>query len=303
MPRWATTLRDLRVGRVETARGPVEVARSGHGPAVLYVHGMPGSWRQLVPPAEDMSDDFEVILPSRPGYGRTPIRSGRTYDEQADLYAALLDALGARRCAVLAASGGGPSAIAFASRHADRTDALVLLSALSPHLVTPQRAWKLFRVPLLADALVPPLRSVNRRRVSGPRERDGVVLSRRLTADERRRAGTDPRIGGDLLRHVLAHREAPAGVAGLRNDYAQIEATRTPREIAVRCPTLILHGSADSSVPLEHARFHQGVIPGAELRVFDDAGHLLALTRRGETSHAVREFLTGRTPGSMERPT
>jgi pimeloyl-ACP methyl ester carboxylesterase len=290
-PRWTTTLRDLRVERTDTARGPIEFARTGTGPAVLCIHGMPGSWRQLVQLAEDLSDRFDVILPSRPGYGRTPIRVGRTYDEQADAYAALLDTLGVATCVVIGVSGGGPSAAAFASRHPGRTDALLLLCALTPHLITPPRLWRLFHVPLLADVLMPPLRTVHHWRASRSREHVDVVLSRGLTADERARAVADQRIRDDLLRHVLGHQEAPAGVAGLRNDYAQIERTRHPRDLGVRCRTLILHGSADTPVPPAHARFHESVIAQATLQTFEDAGHLFLVTRRAETSRAVHAFL------------
>ena len=34
-----------------------------------------------------------MIAPSRPGYGRTPLSSGKTHEEAADLMAALLDEL------------------------------------------------------------------------------------------------------------------------------------------------------------------------------------------------------------------
>ena len=99
---------------MRTARGPVQVASHGSGPALLVAHGMPGDWRQARLLAEDLAQDYRVLLVTRPGYGRTPLRSGRTPAAQADLYAALLDALGLDRAVVLGISGGGPSAYAFA---------------------------------------------------------------------------------------------------------------------------------------------------------------------------------------------
>jgi pimeloyl-ACP methyl ester carboxylesterase len=120
-----------------------------------------------------------------------------------------------------------------------------------------------------------------------------VVLTRNLTSDEFARAQADPRIKADLLRHVLSHQEAPPSVAGLRNDYAQV--SRRAPSIAegsrVSCPALVLHGDADPVVTLDHAQFHTSAL-GARLKVFEDAGHLFLLTRRSESSEAIRSFVS-----------
>ena len=63
--------------RVTTACGQIEVAESGTGPALLVLHGTPGDWQQARLLAAELSDRARVLLVSRPGYGRTPLRSGR----------------------------------------------------------------------------------------------------------------------------------------------------------------------------------------------------------------------------------
>jgi pimeloyl-ACP methyl ester carboxylesterase len=68
---------------------------------------------------------YRYIAVSRPGYLGRPLRAGRTPEEQADLYADMLDALGIREAAVMAVSGRGPSAIHFALRHKERCWGLV----------------------------------------------------------------------------------------------------------------------------------------------------------------------------------
>jgi pimeloyl-ACP methyl ester carboxylesterase len=57
---------------------------------------------------------------------------GTRGDEHAGAFANLLDGLGIRRAAVLAASGGATSAIRFAARHPERVSALVLLCPDAP---------------------------------------------------------------------------------------------------------------------------------------------------------------------------
>jgi hypothetical protein len=81
---------------VQTAKGPIEYAEVGHGPVVLMVHGDPGGYDQIyqVLKIDDAEHgDFRYVIPSRPGYLRTPLIVGKTPKEQAEAFAALLDAL------------------------------------------------------------------------------------------------------------------------------------------------------------------------------------------------------------------
>lgn len=114
---------------IQTSRGAVEYASTGSGPAVLCLHGAMGGYDQGLLLARTIgAAGYRYIGPSRPGYLRTPLSGGRSPEEQADLYAGLLDALRVERCGVMAVSGGGPSAIHFALRHRDRCWGLVLVS-------------------------------------------------------------------------------------------------------------------------------------------------------------------------------
>ena len=79
---------------IQTAKGAVEIACLGEGPTVLSVHGGPGGCDQgLLMALPLLQAGFHVIAPSRPGYLGTPLSSGVHLEEQADLLAALLDAL------------------------------------------------------------------------------------------------------------------------------------------------------------------------------------------------------------------
>jgi hypothetical protein len=55
-------------------------------------------------PRANTSGGCELLVPSRPGYLRTPLESGRTPEDQADLYAAMLDSLEIERAAHLGGS-------------------------------------------------------------------------------------------------------------------------------------------------------------------------------------------------------
>src|SRR5688500_4404525 len=107
---------DARPETVETALGPVEIAREGDGPPVLMIHGTPGGWDSSLAMGRFVVDaGLELIAPARPGYQGTPLDARRSIDDQADLHAAVLDALGHERAGVVSWSGGGPSAYRLAA--------------------------------------------------------------------------------------------------------------------------------------------------------------------------------------------
>ena len=56
---------------------------------------------------------------------------------------------------------------------------------------------------------------------------------------------------------------------------------------AIEVPTLVIHGRLDAIVPLSSARAAAAAIPGAELVVLDDAGHVPTMTRPREVVAAI----------------
>ena len=113
---------------INTLLGPVELSISkGTGPVILHIHGSPGGYDQVF----GLDKKYKVLSLSRPGYLRTPITSGKTPEEQADLYKALLEELEIDSVIVWGTSGGGPSAIEFAIKSPESTRGLIAYEALT----------------------------------------------------------------------------------------------------------------------------------------------------------------------------
>lgn len=113
---------------LQTRCGPIELAEAGHGPPVLIAHGTGGGFDQGIGLGVDLARrGLHVIAPSRFGYLRTPYPLDASAEAQADQFECLLDRLAIGRIAVVGASAGANSALQFAIRHPDRTNALVLL--------------------------------------------------------------------------------------------------------------------------------------------------------------------------------
>ena len=78
----------------ETAVGPIEYGIVGDsGPVILFAHGTPGGFDQTPFFSAVGFEGYRVLTPSRPGYMATPLDVGRTPQDQARAFAALLDAL------------------------------------------------------------------------------------------------------------------------------------------------------------------------------------------------------------------
>lgn len=247
---------------VQTGCGLVEYAERGSGPGLLSVHGTPGSSAQGLLFAEYFrANGFRVIAPSRPGYAGTPLTTGRSMSEQADALVALLDVLGLERVAVLGASGGGPAAYALAGRHPERVDCLVQVDSVALP-VPPSRLERLTwsSRPLVAVQLWLVDRVAGRMvtMMGGTPARAPQVASAQAA----------------LLRTViLSGSNWPRMRAGYDNDDAQF-ASLAPLPLAqITCPTLIVHGSADTTVPTKHAERAHATIPRSHLRWIPGGRH------------------------------
>ena len=263
---------------VDTSRGPVEFARHGGAPYVLIMHGTPQGHNASFIGAPLEEAGFGTITPSRPGYLRTPLASGRTFSEQADAAAALLDALEIDAVAVYGISGGGPSSIEFAARHPERTKALILEVAISQRY-TPEVSD--LTVALTMNSFVFWLQGLMMRFAPRFAVSQFVRIESTLDPADQSRIADDvlanPR-KMELLRLLSANAPFDLLRPGFENDMEQFAAIeRLPLE-RVRCPALIVHGTHDGDVPYRHAEEAASEIAGAELFTVEKGWHLLALS-------------------------
>ena len=225
---------------------------------------------------------LRVIAPDRPGIGGTdprPLVRLADWTEDARM---VLDALGVGKAAVVGVSAGGPFAAACAARLEGRVRSLTLVSPLGLPgwptfamaagerfgLAVAQRSpvfggWALGRLAALA------------------RRSPGIFL--RLTATSLPpadvRALNQPALRESFLdSYVEAFRQGSWGTA------QDLRVLTRPWGFdlgSIAVPTLIRHGDADMTVPLQHARLYAERIPGALLRIESGHGHfsILGLAR------------------------
>jgi pimeloyl-ACP methyl ester carboxylesterase len=275
---------------VTTRRGPVEYAEYGEGPVALALHGAMGGWDQSLLLARTIAGSGRrYVGVSRPGYLGTPLSAGRSPEEQAELYADVLDALEIRDAAILAVSGGGPSAIHFALRHPDRCRGLVLVATCGAKVET--RLPLAFQVLRLA-ARWPWLAAAMERKASRTHPEEAA---RRSIPDPvlRERTLGDPE-AGPLFRELLASTSDRMALRlpGTLNDVAVTRARDYPLE-RIAVPVLVVHGTHDRAVPFaRHGKVLAERIPGAELCALAGGDHVAIFTHRDEAKARVARFLS-----------
>jgi len=249
----------------------------GAGSPVLVLHGTPGGLRT----AEVMgrflpADRFRVVSVARPGYAGTSLLPGRSsLDDESDRYAALLDRLGIDRVAVLAWSGGGPAAYRLAVRHPDRVSALVVAAGLSGRWAPPRPSvaeWIVSRTRLgsrlsaLAARVLPGV--VVRAASEGVSSLRGAAL-RDHVADVMR----DPLRRGFVLDLATGGNASGGHRGGWDNDVRVLGAVEDLELGAVRAPTLLVHGDADTDVLPEHSARVAAAVPDVELVTLPGGTH------------------------------
>ncbi|HEY3269384.1 MAG TPA: alpha/beta hydrolase [Armatimonadota bacterium] len=276
---------------VDTRCGPVEYAEFGDGPAVVALHGAMGGYDHSLLLARTIgAAGFRYIAVSRPGYLGSPLGSRKSPAQQADLCAALLDALGVPSAAVMAVSGGGPCALHFAMRHRERCGGLVLASTCGQRNVTPiPFSFHLMRFLVRWPAFERSMRKKALANIGAAAARsiaDPAVLAHTMEDSE----------AGPLFTELLMSTcdRMAERMPGTENDIAVTRTTDYPLE-EVAVPALVIHGTADRLAPFSpHATALSSRIPGAELLALEGGEHVAIFTHLQEVRPRVARFLRER---------
>jgi pimeloyl-ACP methyl ester carboxylesterase len=254
---------------IQTNKGPVEYRSIGSGRVVLVLNGGHTDCRSpFLHEAFFLENGFRVIIPSRPGYGKTPSSSGRTAEAFADTIALFLDALAIDRVVIVGISAGGRTALHFAKNHPARVSHLILESAVTsepwPDTFTKIGSYLAFnRVTERFTWAI--LRSIGQTNPDRFLRLLLPALSSR--SPEEALAGWNPQEQNAVVAFLLASRSGAGFLLDIRHRFSGYEAIRTP--------ALIIASSNDHSVRPEHSLVAARGIVGAELMMLPALTHLI----------------------------
>jgi pimeloyl-ACP methyl ester carboxylesterase len=286
---------------VRTPDGRVLAVTEGGDPegvAVLAHHGTPGAgildapWVVLA-----ARQRVRLVIWDRPGYAGSTRRPGRDVAAAAQDAATVADALGIGRFGTWGLSGGGPHALACTAMMPDRVPSAAVLSGVAPYGVAGldwfdgmgQGNIEEFGAAVAGE---PELRryldeASRVREESVQRGREAVLddMATLLSAPDAAYFREHEWVLDSMDRGL-----APGYEGWLDDDLAFAR----PWGIdlgGITTKVLLLQGEQDFMVPASHAHYLAATIPGAELRVDPDGGHMTAMDHLDEVHDWLLETL------------
>lgn len=250
------------------------------GVPLVYHIGTPGVGLPFAPFVQTLAErGLRYVSFSRPGYGSSTRREGRSVVDVVEETAAVLDAIGAERCHVLGWSGGGPHALACAARLSERVIAAATIGGVAPYPADGldwTAGMGAENVAEFGAAFAGPDELI------GFKERWAPIV-RTITADQV--ADNFGDLIDDVDRGSLTGAFAEWMAAQFReavrlgywgwfdDDMAFIRPWGFDLD-EIRVPVFVWQGGHDRMVPFAHGEWLAAHIPGARPRLLPEHGHL-----------------------------
>ena len=252
---------------INTRLGEIEYRSVGKGIQILFVHGGHSNCNEILCHKGFDLEKFQLITPSRPGYGKTPLNNNKTPKQAADLIIELLNHLSIDNVIVYGISAGGLTAIELASNYPDRVSKLILASAISKKWLNEQEkiyktAQKMFN-PKIEKFIWGMLRFFLR------------IIPNMIAKSFYSQFSKNPihKLKKEDIQELILSMKHYNSKMGFLNDINQ----NINDEIFtnIKCPTLIIHSKNDNSVPFEHALYSKKMIKNSKLvELNNEWGHL-----------------------------
>jgi 3-oxoadipate enol-lactonase len=239
--------------------------------SIVLLHGLGAnctSWQLQIPPLTQAG--FRVIAPDAPGFGKSTYPGGNTSIASiASRIAELIQTLGIDSCNVVGISMGGTLALQLAIDHPETIQKMVLVNTFARLQVENIRIlpYVLLRLILVHTLGLPA---------------QAHTVARRIF----------PHPDQEFLRQELINQITQADVHAYRATMRALGRFDVRKWLCeIRCPTLVITGEADNTVPPPNQDFLAQSIPGAKQIYIPQAGHAVSVEKPDQFNSLLLEFL------------
>lgn len=248
----------------------IHFVEAGAGSTILFLHGLGSCGQDWLLQMPVFAERFRVIAPDLHGHGQTDKpRKGVSIAQMTTDVACLLDELGVKRTHIVGLSMGGCVAQQLALDDPARVRSLTLVNTFAR-----------FDSGAPGNALPLALRM-------------GVLGVLGLPAQARFVAARMfPKPEQAQLRILAAERIASNDLATYTRLILAIRAFDVTRRLGeIACPTLVIAGDRDSTVPLRAKQFLAQHIRGARFEMIADSGHATPIDQPEVFNRLVLDFV------------
>jgi pimeloyl-ACP methyl ester carboxylesterase len=239
--------------------------RRGSGAPMVLLHGFPLDHHLWDDVAPLLSDTFELIIPDLRGFGgSSTVDSFYVMEDFAADIAVLLDQLQIQKAAIVGHSMGGYVALAFTRLYPERVTGLGLISS---QVVADAPDRKEGRYKSAAEVADKGIASVV------------VTMTPKFTSDARLQ---------EFARQSMEQQQPAAYIGALKAMAERVDST--PLLSSLNIPVVLVHGDADSLIPIDRAREVKAAVPKAHLVEISGAGHMPMMESPEQTAGALKHL-------------
>lgn len=271
---------------VQTKRGPIEYRIVGQGPAVLLLNGGHTSCNSPLGDEQFfLNQGYQLLIPSRPGYGKTPSSTGKTAEAFADALVDFLNVLHIDHVIVVGISAAGYTALQLAGRHPQRVSKVILENAVSkdkfPIGLMRAGAYIMFN-PVMEGLTWAAFRTFGR--VAPQAALKSMLINLSSLPVKQVLAAMNQDQQQAALTLLLASRSGSGFLNDMQHHCGDLS--------RITVPTLIIESKFDGSKDPAHAIYAAEHIANAELFLSPAESHLLWFSKYYEAIQTkMREFL------------
>ncbi|MDQ3686762.1 MAG: alpha/beta hydrolase [Acidobacteriota bacterium] len=239
---------------------------------IVFAHALLWSSEVFDYLVSELEDDFHIIVVDIHGHGKSGYRTPMTLEEITDDYYHLLTKLDLSKVIWIGFSIGGMIGMRLALQHPEIIDSLILI-ATTARLDPPQireQTWKLWEM----------FRDGHRASIA-----DAALQFFFAPATYKNQPQLVEHYRHQLInfKQVEGMFEAARAVFD-RNDIGDEIST-------IKAPTLVIAGKDDTATSPMESEVIASRIPNAQVKIFDEANHLLVVEKPQEVVRVMRDFL------------
>lgn len=272
----------MNIKLIKTKLGDVEYSTVGKGTPILFVHGGHSNCHDTLCHKGLDLEKFQLITPSRPGYGKTPLDNNKTPQQAAELFVELLNSLALEKVIIYGISACGLTAIELASNYPNRVSKLILASAISKKWL--DKKGKIYKTARMI--FNPSVESLT----WGMVRFFSALFPQMIAKSFFPQFSTKPihKLNSDDVKELVKTLKYYSSGTGFLNDIDQNIEEGVINKI--ECPTLIIHSENDNSVSSDHPEHSNKMIKTSTLETLDNEwGHLFWI---GQASQKSIEIIT-----------